>query len=505
MTLTKLYDQVVPDLPASIATNLKTAIKVLAQALNYQDPSHCPQEAFTRPLPDLYRLVEAHLLTQGKSDITIRNTKNYLSRMFRVAKLEMPTTHPRPRFGERDSAHRPGSSISRQNGHYLPFRQWPAPLQRAFKTFEHWATQPLSQGRDAKWQKRPTTVAIYRTSFESYFGYLYHTRHIRQPTFNHLFDFGFVRAYVHWDINKIHGKPTRLLKCFITNLLALTHQYHPLPDFHAQLIALNRKIPTPPPHYNKTDAWVPTAEIAAIGRDLWPCRPPINTHHDRDGSRFAMRAGLSLAFQLWSFIPYRSRNMREMACNTNLCTDDGKWRIVFAGEQLKVAVKRGQRNVFDLPFPKELVPTLEQYLDIWRPILTHKSRRPTATLLLNSRGNPYTPDAFRSVTKATIYRYTGKFWHPHIHRTVWATEWIRDKNPGDFYSAAEMLNDTLQTVIDRYSYLLGDGIAEKVYERLSQHQTKAAFSAEAKRLLVALAEKLEISQSAVLELLNRSS
>jgi hypothetical protein len=311
------------------------------------------------------------------------------------------------------------------------------------------------------------TVATYRSYMESYFGYLYHTRHIRRPTFNQLFDFTLIRTYVYWYTNKVRGTPTRRMKDFLRHLLTLTHQYRPLPDLHAQVKALDHKIPKPPPHYDKNDAWVPTAEIAAIGRALWPQK--LRQPHHSDGSLHARNAGLSLAFQLWAFIPYRSRNMREMALDTNLRKNAvGKWRIVFTGDQLKVATKRGKPNVFDLPFPDELIPTLEHYLSTWRPILVEKGRRQVATLLLNSQGRPYTLNSFRAITGRIIYGYTNKFWHPHIIRTVWATEWIRDKNPGDFYGAAVMLNDTIQTVIDRYSHLLGDGIAEKVYARLSQ-------------------------------------
>jgi hypothetical protein len=471
MTLTQLYDHVAPHLPASIATNLKTAIKVLAQALGYQDPSHCPQEAFTRPLPDLYRVIEAHLVTQSKSDITIRNTKNYLSRMFRLAAsthlLETPAPHLRRQVRRRERAHRPGGKYSINTGRTLPYRQWPLALQRAFAAFERWATDPVVEGRDARWKKRQTTIDCYRRYFECYFGYLYHTRHIRQPTFNHLFDFTLIRTYIYWYTNKIRGKPTRQIQDFIKTILMLAHQYRPLPEFHAQLKELKRKFPPPSSHYDKADAWVPLAEIAAIGRDLWPRKPPVAIRGE--GNLYARNAGLSLAFQLWSFIPYRSRNMREMALDTNLRKDaSGKWRIIFTGDQLKVATKRGQPNVFDLPFPEELVPTLEEYLSTWRPILAIKSGNRHANVFLNSYGSPYSLETFRHITGSIVYNYTNKFWHPHIIRTVWATEWIRDKNPGDFYSAAEMLNDTLPTVISRYSHLLADGVAEKVYARLSQ-------------------------------------
>ena len=54
-------------------------------------------------------------------------------------------------------------------------------------------------------------------------------------------------------------------------------------------------------------------------------------------------------------------------------------------------------------------------------------------------------------------------------RTVWATEYIRDIHPGDFYGAAVMLNDKLETVIKRYAHLLDEGIADRIYPQIRQH------------------------------------
>ncbi len=57
-------------------------------------------------------------------------------------------------------------------------------------------------------------------------------------------------------------------------------------------------------------------------------------------------------------------------------------------------------------------------------------------------------------------------------RTIWATEWIKNTH-GDFYTAAVMLNDKLETVIKNYSELLKEDVAEKAYrlvnERMNNH------------------------------------
>src|SRR5262245_47157044 len=116
MTLHEIYEVIAPQLPTSTANNLKTAIKILAQVVQYPGPANCPYEAFNRPLREIYRLVEAHLVAQGKKTRTIRNTKNNLSRMFRLATtaglLTPIDASPTRQFGSRYSAHRPGGMRS---------------------------------------------------------------------------------------------------------------------------------------------------------------------------------------------------------------------------------------------------------------------------------------------------------------------------------------------------------------------------------------------------------
>jgi len=472
MTLTQLYEAILPKFPTYSRKDLKTAVKVLAQAFQYQDPSHCPVETCHRPLPDLYRVVERHLTEQGKKVHTIKNTKNNLSRMIRLAIQAglWPSIQPNaplhPQFGTRLGHPRPGGERAATDGSYLTLHNWPPPLKQAFAAFEHWATAPLIAGRDAHWRKRPATIKSYRRHFESYFGYLYHQRGIRRPAFDQLFNIALIQDYIYWHVNDRFKQPTAFIRGFLKNLLALTRQYRPLPELQAQLTLLDRQLTKPNSHYNKVDAWVPLDTLESIGRELWPTRVPQALRGN--GRLTARTAGLSLVFRLWTFIPYRARNIYEMQLGENLHQDEkGQWRITFAGDQLKIRRKKGQTNVYDLPFPPALVPTLETYLTTWRPILTRKTAHRFPHVFLNRLGRPYDVVTLNRATNEIVHRYTGKHWHPHIVRTVWATEWIRDKNPGDFYGAAFMLNDTLETVIKKYAHLLGDGIAEKVYNRLS--------------------------------------
>jgi hypothetical protein len=473
MTLHDLTEQLSPTFPPSVQKDLKTAVRVLAQALSYADAKSCPLHACLQPLPELYHTVEAHLTAQGKSPHTIRNTKNNLSRLFRLAEtLGLFTLLPATltqRFNFDDVPHRPHAWTPRDGSHLMR-HDWPAEVEAEFTAFSKWATDPFVLGREATWKKRPTTIKGYQKAFEAYFGYLHHTLQIRPVQFSHLFDYPLIERFVHWHINDKWHRSTAATRNLIRCIHAMTSQYRPDATLKASLTALGKRLPPYRPLLNKSDAWLPLQELERVGLALWPSKSPevlasyLKSYQSRQGLigyKMASRAGLSLMLRLWVHIPYRQRNMREMKLDQNLYrTPEGQWRIRFAGEQLKIATKRGQPNIFDLPFPPTLVPTLDTYLRTWRPILTRRTN--AAQVFLNQRGEPFTQHAIATTVQGHIYSFTGLRWHPHMIRTTWATEWI--KTHGDFMTAAIMLNDRLDTVIKSYAHLLEENVAEKAFE-----------------------------------------
>jgi hypothetical protein len=471
MTLHDLTEQLSPYFTPSVQKDLKTAVRVLAQALGHPEPKSCPVEACLQPLPQLYRMVETHLISHGKSPHTIRNTKNNLSRLFRLAELHglfaLLPVQPQRRFAFNEAIHvRSGGRGRWEMSRYaLPHRDWPLELQQAFAAFTKWATDPMVVGRDAKWKKRPSTITVYRKCFEMYFGYLYHHLQINPVTFDHLFQADLIKRFVDWHINERSKRTTMLVHQVVKFIQAIARQYHPNPQLVESLNALKKHLPTPRPYYNKNDAWVSLHQLKEVGLALWPSKSPTAIRgygkHPGAGLKFAGRAAISLMLRLWVHIPYRQRNMREMKLGQNLYqTPTGQWRIRFANEELKIATKRGQPNVFDLPFPPTLLETLQVYLTVWRPLLVRSEE--TQEVFLNRYGQPFNRDPLANTVKGHVYSFTGRRWHPHLIRTTWATEWIQSS--GDFMTAAIMLNDRLETVIQNYSHLRDENVAENAYE-----------------------------------------
>jgi hypothetical protein len=467
VVLAELYEQLAPAFPAYARKDVQTAIRILAKALDCPDPQHCHPASYHQPLPTLYRLVEDALLVQGKSPHTIRNTKNNLSRLFRLADKHhllspVPISLTR-RYDLKSRPNRPGYSLTKPNGTYLPYAQWPPDLQDAFTAFQTWATAPVVPGRPAHLRKRLITIEDYRRSFESYFGYLHHTAHL-SSTFDHLFDLGLVTAYVHWHINDCHQRTTAAIHNFLKHLCALSRQYRPNEELCAELLALRKTLPLPPPHYDKTDAWVSLVTLDEVGRSIWPRKQPHEVRQDKSlqhpGLQRAVQAGISLMLRLWTYRPYRSRNMREMRLGDNLRKDSqGHWCITFQSEQLKIARKRGKDNILNLAFPLPLIPILEDYLTLWRPILLAKAGHPDTHVFLTQHGTPYRKSILNHTTSTIVYRYTGKHWHPHIIRTVWATEMIHKGL--DFLDVAKILNDRVETVMANYAHLRDEDVVEK--------------------------------------------
>jgi hypothetical protein len=305
-------------------------------------------------------------------------------------------------------------------------------------------------------------MRLYLQHFQSFFGYVLREKHVAPHTlcFDHLFTFPLVHDYIYWHVNVKYHKATTVLHGFLACLKTLSHTYKPNREFHDALSQLQRSLPRSTTVYTKEDAWVSLERLGQVATALWPTKPPGD--YRSGGALTAVQAGLSLTLHLLCCIPYRQRNIREMALGKNLYRNaQGKWHIRFVGEQLKVATKDGKENVFDMPFPDHLIPLLEQYLTVWRPVLLAKQAPPGPLVFLNTRGEAYRPDTFNTHVKANVYRFTGIPFHPHLIRSIWATEYIR--KIGDLYGAAIMLNDKLETVVKAYAHLSHQGVAEKAY------------------------------------------
>ena len=162
----------------------------------------------------------------------------------------------------------------------------------------------------------------------------------------------------------------------------------------------------------------------------------------------ALKAQRSLIIRLLVRRPLRNRDVCDMKIDRNLRCANGRWTIEFRAEERVLGQVHGQPDVYRVSFPADLVPQLEEFLAIWRPLLPGDD---LPQLFMTRVGYPFTTPALNhEVSKAILKRTSGAINLPQI-RQMWATEFLTRTQ--DYAAAAVMLGDTVETVLRRYAYL----------------------------------------------------
>lgn len=153
--------------------------------------------------------------------------------------------------------------------------------------------------------------------------------------------------------------------------------------------------------------------------------------------------------------------LRTLACLTWTGNSQGTiqgsvesgWRIVLQPPHLKNGNSKNARS-YNVKIADWVKPLLDEYITEYRDIL------------LRGRKSPYLFVADGEIgiwheLGRTVFRLTKRYIAgspgigPHAFRHLVATTWLR-KNPGDFLTVAELLNDKLSTVMENYAHLRRD-------------------------------------------------
>jgi site-specific recombinase XerD len=147
----------------------------------------------------------------------------------------------------------------------------------------------------------------------------------------------------------------------------------------------------------------------------------------------------------------RARNWCEALLETNLRKVNGAWLFHFEGSELKVARRRGETNVYEIEIPAEVVPYLEEYLNVWRPKLPRADEDRHVLLALRAGGGMLKPKDLYMKLKVHVYRHTKKRLYPHLLRTIFTSSML--SSGMDINSVAYGLNDNPATVLRAYNEL----------------------------------------------------
>ncbi|GAB3647832.1 hypothetical protein GCM10028813_11250 [Ramlibacter alkalitolerans] len=161
---------------------------------------------------------------------------------------------------------------------------------------------------------------------------------------------------------------------------------------------------------------------------------------------------------LLSSNPLRSKNIGNLTLQAlksggNIYkTATGDWRLRILGKHMKNR-KRVRAQIYDVPIAKWLTGRLDDYVTHFRPVLVGEGQ--DCGLLFVTRAGARLNVSARvySLTKTLIPQSGGIYTHAFRHLV--ATDWLT-RNPNDFLTVSELLNDTIAVVMKNYAHLKKD-------------------------------------------------
>jgi hypothetical protein len=507
--------------------SIKTAIKQYANMLGYTKPSDCPPTAYLRlEEHSRNRLIEQQaqptLGTHG-----LRNLKNNISFVLRKAIEKKLVTPPSAELLLLEQTRR-SIPKRRESVFTKRYRIDPIPplLSEQIDEYRVWSTKLYNRARPKRLKKRPISFKQHEVCILRMAGFLVSQKGMSPEslTLMSIADSDNAIDFVEWCMKR-QGKHTAGTANLLSQISAIAkyleincestpqrttveHWITNIRDFRASLGAPQRVC-------DKEARWLTLEQLEAVGRSVYPIsakrlkelvrdKPQLqsqvnNLYKNKAPRRDALRVLQSLLIRFLVRIPLRQRNLREMAWNPNspengknLYRREGSWRLRFSGLELKISEVKGQTNAINHEFPQDLVDLLEDWLSHWRPILignqlpqfrgSEKLDNGQELVFLNSRGRPLTANQVTLLFETATYKFTGVSVNPHMIRTIWATEHIKDTN--NFIDPAYMLGDTVQTLLNRYAELFDEDcgkrgsawIMRKLYgESNNETPTKSAF------------------------------
>jgi hypothetical protein len=447
-------------LPAGRVKDMKTSLRYLAQALGHTSPEECQvgkdgldPTTWTDALETHFCALEAR--GRQVSAATRRNTRNNLRVLFRLANehdvLAAPmsprlfTKSTRRDFIRQHWASTPYPSTYRPTigprRYGLHQSQWPDDITQGFKEYQ----------RRCGLRLRESTFRIYANQMVSYVGYFANICG-RTPTWDDLFDVANLTEFVRWQAKRVERSVTTQGH-HVTRLLATMANVLGRPERQA-LFDFRQALPTEVPLHNKRLHWIDLRELEAVAEDLLAeGRGPfiVESRTRNSGAHRSSQFQRGLILKLLVRIPLRQRNIREMQLGKHLSKDQhtGHWHLEFRGDELKIGARGGQVNTFHVDLTSycpAFLPWLEEFLTVHRRRLPNSADSPF--LFLSTHGKPFSAVGLGQTLSHTVAMRTGKRFYPHLIRTIWASEFL--KETGDFTTAATMLGDTIGTVMKTY-------------------------------------------------------
>jgi hypothetical protein len=465
------------------APAIKSSLRHLARALGAPTLELCEVSAACRDPAQWTAALATYLLTAGKKEGPVgaknqSNIRNDLRVFFRLAEASGLLAAPLPprllklsqrkAFEDKAGKASPYYETYRPKGRYrLIEADWPSDIQEGWHDYKD----------KCKGKIRPVTHEGYVRRLATFFGYLAHIRGLT-PTWEALFEVDLLREFVRWHAKRVGSDAdTSAHAAHTVHTVAAIAKVQGLEASRRQPLALySSQLRLPPPIHDKEQYhMLPLKEIEAVADALIAegrVKPILHSAPRHPGARKASRFQLGLLLKLMVRTPLRSRNLREIQLDKHLRHNKqtGEWSLRFVGKELKVATRKNKTNEHTVWLSRlypadrdDFIPTLEEFLSVYRPLLPNGREGESPFLFLTCHGVPFSPRAIYEEVNVAVHRHTGVLFHPHMIRDIAATA-ILEREP-NYDLVAALLGNTVHTVIKHYAHL----IPEKLLAKASVH------------------------------------
>jgi hypothetical protein len=204
--------------------------------------------------------------------------------------------------------------------------------------------------------------------------------------------------------------------------------------------------------------WKPS-DLRQLGVQGWELHPPqdkMTSPYVQANSVFN-RKRTALFFYLAYETPLRARNWLEMQWHKHmLMTEDGRWKVRFVGDELKIGRRGYVTNVYELIYSEPA----SRMIDLWRGVLRERFG-PNFEMVSPHVFPPNNPHdrrsgsqlsygAFSQGVKSLVMELRGETFHPHKIRHIVGSYLVNEYGAGGLGLAETLLGDTPQVILDAY-------------------------------------------------------
>lgn len=359
-----------------------------------------------------------------------------------------------------------------------PMADWPSRFAAEWSEYREWKIKPLLSDSEGPAYRRTrcrhrTIDDAHVSNINPYVGFLVRECEMRS--------FGLVdacspelfRSYINWHLSQdadggyVFLKGTASVLATLSQYLVATGQlpetvgekkawdiFYDLGREVMRLGAERGEITTAP----DIGSWKPS-DLHQLGVQGWELQPPqdkMTSPYVQANSVFN-RKRTALFFYLACETPLRARNWLEMQWHKHMLrTEDGRWKVRFVGDELKIGRRGYVTNVYEHVYSEQA----SRMIDLFREVLRERFGPdfevvsphvfPPNNPHDRRSGSQLSYGAFSQGVKSLVMELRGETFHPHKVRHIIGSYLVNELGAGGLGLAAKLLGDTPQVILDAY-------------------------------------------------------